>query len=137
MKKEAIDVLIVDDHAGIRYLLDILIKEAGHKTVTASNGQEAVELVRRSGFDLVFMDFCMPVMDGLKALEKIKIISPRTEVVIVTANNTEFNFSKAMQKGAFKFIGKPFENEEIKEAIEEVIYFKKINEIEKNNNHVL
>ncbi|MCL0081298.1 response regulator [Peptococcaceae bacterium] len=137
MKKETINVLIVDDHAGIRYLLGLLIEDVGHKTFTATNGLEAVELVRQSGFDLIFMDLCMPVMDGLKALEKIKLIAPDTEVVIVTADNNESNVNEAMKKGAFKFIAKPFENEEITGAIEEIIYFRQIAEAEKNDNRAL
>lgn len=72
-EKNTLNVLIVDVHPGMRYLLQMLIEEEGHNTVTASNGREAIELVKKFNFDIVFMDIAMPLMDGFTALDKDKI----------------------------------------------------------------
>lgn len=72
MGSNCMDILVVDDQPGVRYLLDIVIKEVGHRVHTAQNGLEAVEKVRAIRPNLVFMDVRMPLMGGLEALGKIK-----------------------------------------------------------------
>ncbi|MEG6616616.1 response regulator [Peptococcaceae bacterium 1198_IL3148] len=134
--KRVIDILIVDDQPGVRYLLDILIKEMGHNTYSAQNGLEAVEIVKRVKPDLVFMDVRMPVMDGLEALTKIKAISPSVNVVMMTANFTEETIDKAMQKGASKCMAKPFDVEDIRDIIEEHLWNAEQKKIEMINNCV-
>ncbi|WP_003544540.1 response regulator [Desulfotomaculum nigrificans] len=116
--KDALDVLMVDDQVGVRYLLEILVKESGHRAHTAQNGVEAVEKVRSIKPDLVFMDVRMPIMNGLEALGKIKMIAPRTQVVMMTAYSAEDTATIALQKGALKCMSKPFDVEEIKEILE-------------------
>lgn len=112
--KKALDVLIVDDQAGVRYLLEILVKESGHKVYTGQNGVEAVEKVRAIKPDLVFMDVRMPIMGGLEALGKIKMIAPSTEVIMMTAYSAEDTASVALQKGAMMCMSKPFDVDEVK-----------------------
>lgn len=119
MRRELLDILIVDDQAGVRYLLDIVIREAGHRVHTAQNGLEAVEFVRSNHPDFVFMDVRMPLMGGLEALGKIKDISPETDVIIMTAYGSEDTVSQAMEKGALCCIAKPFDVDEIKELLVE------------------
>jgi len=119
MRRELLDILIVDDQAGVRYLLDIVIREAGHRVHTAQNGLEAVEFARSIRPDLVFMDVRMPLMGGLEALGKIKAISPETDVIIMTAYGSEDTVSQAMEKGALCCISKPFDVDEIKELLVE------------------
>ncbi|MDO7785651.1 response regulator [Desulforamulus aquiferis] len=115
----ALNVLIVDDQAGVRYLLEILVKESGHKAYTAQNGVEALDKVITIKPDLVFMDVRMPVMGGLEALGKIKKISPRTEVVMMTAYSADDTATLALKKGAIRCMSKPFDVEEIKHLLEE------------------
>lgn len=119
MRRELLDILIVDDQAGVRYLLDIVIREAGHRVHTAQNGLEAVEFARSIRPDLVFMDVRMPLMGGLEALGKIKAISPETDVIIMTAYGSEDTVSQAMENGALCCIAKPFDVDEIKELLVE------------------
>ena len=119
MTLNPLKVLVVDDQSGVRYLLTILIEEEGHKVFTAQNGKEAVEFVNSQYPDLVFMDVRMPVMDGLEALKRIKRISPRTEVVMMTAYGAEDTIDTAMQNGAMTCIAKPFDIEEIKNFIKQ------------------
>jgi len=114
---EPLKILIVDDQPGVRYLLDIVIREAGHHVYTASNGLEAVEIARSSHPDSIFMDVRMPLMGGLEALNKIKAMIPETEVIIMTAYGSEETVTKAMEGGAMCCIAKPFDVEKIKELL--------------------
>lgn len=119
MRREPLDILIVDDQAGVRYLLDIVVREAGHRAHTAQNGLEAIEMARSIRPNLIFMDVRMPLMGGLEALGKIKAITPETDVIIMTAYGSEETVSQAMQKGALCCIAKPFDVDEIKELLVE------------------
>lgn len=117
MPLEPLKILVADDQVGVRYLFEILIREAGHKAYVAQNGLEAVQLACQVSPDLVFMDVRMPLMDGLEALEKIKAVLPETDVVIMTSYGAEETLTQAMQKGALCFLAKPFDIGEIKEYI--------------------
>ncbi len=117
MGKEVLDILVVDDQSGVRYLLQTLIAETGHNVFTAANGLEAVEAVKNKKPDLIFMDIRMPVMDGLEALTRIKMISPRTEVIMMTANNSEEVVKRSLEMGAIKCLAKPFNVKDIIDAI--------------------
>ncbi|TEB07461.1 Sporulation initiation phosphotransferase F [Pelotomaculum schinkii] len=115
---EPLKILIVDDQPGVRYLLDIVIREVGHQVYTARNGLEAVDIAKASHPDLVFMDVRMPLMGGLEALGKIKAMLPETEVIIMTAYGSEETVTRAMEGGALCCIAKPFDVEKIKELLE-------------------
>lgn len=117
MPQQKLDILVVDDQPGVRYLLDIVISEAGHKAYTAQNGLEAVEMARTIRPNLVFMDVRMPVMGGLEALARIKSITPETEVVIMTAYGSDETIEEAQKLGALGCIAKPFDIDDIKDFI--------------------
>lgn len=117
--RRRLDVLVVDDQPGVRYLLDVVIKEEGHKVRLAKNGLEAVEQVKATRPDLVFMDVRMPQMDGIEALGRIKIISPDTEVVLMTAYVSDETVQMALHRGALCCFTKPFDVEVLKTFIED------------------
>lgn len=118
MKKKKLDVLVVDDQPGVRYLLDVIITEEGHKVRMARNGLEAVEAVKARKPDLVIMDVRMPQMCGIEALGRIKLISPDTEVVLMTAYVSDEIVQAALKKGALCCFTKPFDVEGIKSFID-------------------
>lgn len=117
MDREKLDVLVVDDQPGVRYLLDVIISEEGHRVRLAKNGLEAVETVKISKPDLVFMDVRMPQMSGIEALGRIKIISPETEVVLMTAYVSDETVQMALNNGALCCFTKPFDVDDIKSFI--------------------
>jgi two-component system response regulator AtoC len=110
-------ILVADDDASIRSLLKQVLTDEGHSVREAATGSEVVEQVRESGPDLVIMDIRMPELDGIEALQKVKIASPRTAVLIMTAFGTSNAAIKAMELGAFDYITKPFELEKISHTI--------------------
>ncbi|MFZ5595541.1 MAG: response regulator [Bacillota bacterium] len=117
MTQKTLDILVVDDQPGVRYLLDIIISEEGHSVRLARNGLEAVEAVKAKKPDLVFMDVRMPKMSGIEALGRIKIVSPETEVVLMTAYVSDETIQMALKNGALCCFTKPFDIENIKKFI--------------------
>lgn len=128
MGYQGLNILIVDDQPGVRYLLDAVVKEDGHNSYLATNGLEAVEMVRKIEPNLVFMDIRMPVMDGTKALEKIKELGFKTDVVIMTAFTEKDVIDKAYKNGAVRCIIKPFDVDDIRKIIREAVV-KKVPEL--------
>jgi len=121
MAREKLKVLIVDDQTGVRFLLDILVRESGHKSYMAKNGMEAIEMACSIKPDLIFMDVRMPLIGGLEALGKIKAARPEIQVIIMTAYGTEKTVSEVKSKGAWCYIAKPFDVEEIKTLLKKFV----------------
>jgi two-component system NtrC family response regulator len=106
-------VLIVDDEKNYPLILSAVLQDVGYETLTANSGMEALEILNHANadVDLVLTDMKMPVMDGIELLEKIKIINPHLPVMMMTAYGTVEKAVEAMQKGAYNYILKPFDNE--------------------------
>lgn len=109
-------VLIVDDQAGVRHLLEAVVREEGCVALTGVNGLQAVELVQEHLPDLVFMDIRMPGMDGTKALEIILEMNLDIEIVMMTAFAEKEVLDKAAS-GHVQYLIKPFDIEEIRKII--------------------
>ena len=110
-------ILIVDDEQSMRELLSILLRKEGYEVVTAENGANALKAVQREIFDLVITDLKMPQFDGMALLRSVKDVSPDTIVIIITAFGTTEGAERARDLGAYDYIGKPFNNDEIKLVI--------------------
>jgi two-component system NtrC family response regulator len=112
-------VLIVDDEKNYPLILSEVLKEEGYSTLTANSGREALEILESSDVDLVLTDMKMPVMDGIELLEQIKARDPELPVIMMTAHGTVEKAVEAMQKGAYNYILKPFDNDRL------ILYVKK------------
>tara|TARA_B100000315_G_scaffold36538_1_gene31224 strand:+ start:11841 stop:13295 length:1455 start_codon:yes stop_codon:yes gene_type:complete len=118
---DSIKILIVDDDESIRWVLDKGLKKKGYRVDLAKNGQEAIKKIeRQDDYFIVFLDIFMPDMNGLDVLQKIKKIQPNLFIIIMTAQATMKNTIEAMQKGAYDYITKPFDLEEIYMLLEKV-----------------
>jgi len=104
-------VVIVDDEKNYPLILSAVLEEEGFETLTANSGREALKILKHSDVDLVLTDMKVPVMDGIKLLERIKEIDSDLPVIMMTAHGTVDKAVEAMQKGAYSYILKPFENE--------------------------
>ena len=110
MKEEPkIVILVVDDEASICSSLCNVLEDENYTTFSASNGQEALEMLKEHKPDLVFLDIWMPGWDGIETLERIKKISPKTEVIMISGHATIANALEATRRGAFDIIEKPFD----------------------------
>ncbi|MEZ4527083.1 MAG: sigma-54 dependent transcriptional regulator [Desulfobacterales bacterium] len=107
------NILIVDDEKNYTLILSAVLEEEGFGTLTANSGPDALEILRNSDVDLVLTDMKMPGMDGIELLESIKENDPELPVIMMTAYGTVEKAVDAMQKGAYNYILKPFENESL------------------------
>ena len=117
-------ILVADDDASIRSLLKQLLSDEGYSVVEATTGNEVVEKVKDTNPDLVIMDVRMPELDGIEALSKLKVSSPKTSVLIMTAFGSSNNAIRAMELGAFDYITKPFELDKISHTVRRVIEYR-------------
>ncbi|RJQ13797.1 MAG: sigma-54-dependent Fis family transcriptional regulator [Nitrospiraceae bacterium] len=117
MKKTKGKILVVDDEKSMREILDIFLKSEGYSVATADNGQTAIEAVKKDIFDLVITDMKMPKAGGMEVLKNVKEMSPETVVVIITAFGTTESAVEAMKHGAYDYITKPFQMDEIRLVI--------------------
>ncbi len=106
-------ILIVDDEKNYPRILSAVLQEEGYETLTAQSGKEALGKLCDSDVDLVLTDMKMPSMDGIELLEKIKEIDPELPVIMMTAYGTVEKAVEAMQKGAYNYILKPFDNDSL------------------------
>jgi two-component system NtrC family response regulator len=106
-------ILIVDDEKNYPVILSAVLEEEGFETLTANSGGEALEILRSSDIDLVLTDMKMPSMDGIELLERVKTDTPDLPVIMMTAHGTVDKAVEAMQKGAYSYILKPFDNERL------------------------
>ena len=114
-------ILVVDDEKNYLVVLEALLSEEGYEVLTTPNPLEALEIINNVDLDLVITDMKMPKMDGIIFLEKVKEKKPELPVIMMTAYGTIEKAVEAMKKGAFDYITKPFENEELKLNIRKAI----------------
>jgi two-component system NtrC family response regulator len=106
-------ILIVDDEKNYPLILSAVLEEEGFETLTAGNGQDALKLLEQADVDLVLTDMKMPGMDGIALLEHIKARDSELPVIMMTAHGTVDKAVEAMQKGAYSYILKPFDNKRL------------------------
>lgn len=111
-------ILVVDDERSMRDFLKILLNKDGHQVTTAENGQAALLVLQNQSFDVVVSDIRMPGITGIQLLEAIKEKSPELPVILITAFASPDDAVLAMKNGAFDYISKPFNVDEIKSVIE-------------------
>jgi len=126
MKKINGKILVVDDEKSMREILEIFLKNEGYSVTAANNGESAVEAIKKDIFDLVITDMKMPKMGGLELLKNIKEITPETIVVIVTAFGTTESAVEAMKHGAYDFIQKPFQMDDIRLVVKNALEKQKL-----------
>ncbi|MBR57976.1 MAG: DNA-binding response regulator [Myxococcales bacterium] len=110
-------VLVVDDEVNLRKVLGTLLRRAGYSVRTAGDGIEALEVLSRESISVIVTDLKMPRMDGLALLKKIRSQRPDIPVILITAFGTVDRAVGAIKAGAFDFITKPFDRNEIKQII--------------------
>jgi CheY-like chemotaxis protein/nitrogen-specific signal transduction histidine kinase len=100
-------ILLVDDEADIRQVLEITLADMGYRVLTAENGDEALEIFRKTQPPIVLTDIKMPGMDGIRLLQKIKQENPDTEVIMITGHGDMELAIQSFQDNATDFVTKP------------------------------
>ncbi len=106
-------ILIVDDEEVLQDVLSKLLHREGYPTISASSGEEALEIMEREEVDLVLLDLMLPGISGREVLRQIRHRDPDQVVVVITAYSSIESAIGAMRDGAFHYIPKPFKNEEV------------------------
>ena len=107
-------ILVVDDDERLRHTLSLLLRTAGHDVVAAADVPGAEDVLRQRDVDLVISDVRMPGGSGLDLLESVKRLETDTPVIMLTAYGTVASAVQAMQRGAFDYVLKPFDADELK-----------------------
>jgi two-component system response regulator PilR (NtrC family) len=105
---------VVDDERSMREFLGIMLTKEGYRVTQCPDGETALRQAEQDIFDLVIMDIRMPKMDGITVLERLKEITPETIAIMITAFASTDTAVRAMKKGAYDYITKPFKIDEIK-----------------------
>ena len=106
-------ILVVDDEKSLREVMSIMLKRAGYEVTEASDGEQAIGQVNKEIYDLVITDLRMPKADGMDVLKAVKSSSPDTVVLVVTAFGTADSAVEAMKQGAYDYLTKPFQVDEV------------------------
>lgn len=114
------NILVVDDEAIARTNLEYVLKKEGYQVSSASNGQEALEKLKRDEFELILTDLKMEKMDGIQLLESAKLVSPNTEIVMITGYATVSSAVDALKKGAAHYLPKPIDLEELRLTVRQI-----------------
>lgn len=122
------DILVVDDDHGHRTMLKTLLAGWGYRIFEADDGSRAIEWVRERPFDLILMDIRMVKVSGLEALSVIKGINPSIPVIIITAYSSVESAIEAMKKGAYEYLMKPLDFEEMHMKMEQAMEHSRLKE---------
>ena len=106
-------ILVIDDEAGIRESLEVLLTLEGYGVRTANDGEQGLRILEIENFDLVLLDLALPGQSGLELLPQIKERQPETPVIMITAYGTVENVVEAIRAGAENFVQKPWDNEKL------------------------
>lgn len=118
MTENSLKILVCDDSMLIRKKLREVLKSCGCNDISeATNGQEAIDIYKKSNPDLVFMDIIMPYKNGIEAVKEIIEFDSHAKVVMASSAGTKEHVKEAIKAGAFEFVQKPWEVEQINKII--------------------
>ncbi len=114
-------ILIVDDEPSIRKVLSAQLRRIGHDVVVAQDGAAAIERMGSERFDVVVTDLKMPLVDGMEVLRWASEHRPGLPVILITAHGTVDSAVEALKRGAFDYVTKPFDRDEVQRAIDKAL----------------
>lgn len=124
-------LLIVDDELGMRELLELMLTQDGYDVFIAESGKQAKALLDDAFFDLVLCDIRLGDISGLEVLRKAKKCHPNTIVIMISAYATAENAVEAMNGGAYDYLPKPFDNDELLQTIAKALELKTLSDEKK------
>ncbi|OGW32634.1 MAG: Fis family transcriptional regulator [Nitrospirae bacterium GWC2_56_14] len=124
MKKPSI--LIIDDDDSLRRVMEFSLVEAGYAVRTASSGEDGLRLFEQEAGDAVVTDITMPGMGGMEVLARIREKDEQLPVIVITAYGTIESAVEAMKKGAFDYITKPFNRDELRMTLEKALTLRRL-----------
>lgn len=126
MENETKRILVLDDEEMIRDLLQETFQKSGYEVITANNGKETLERIGKETFDLLITDIRLPDISGMQILTRVKKKHPDLGIVMITAYGSIKNAVKAMKQGAFDYITKPFNLDEMEVVVEKYFEYRSL-----------
>lgn len=123
--RERIRLLLVDDEVGFTMVMAKRLKRRGLHVTTAFSGSEAIQAMRKGEFDAAVVDLKMEDMDGIEVLKILKKLDPDMPVIMLTGHGSEKSANEGMHYGAFDYLFKPCEFEDLLEKIREAAAIRK------------
>ncbi|CAN5595483.1 sigma-54 dependent transcriptional regulator [soil metagenome] len=123
MSKQSAKILIADDDDSLRRVLEFQLQEAGYEVIAADNGRQALDFFSSEHIDCLITDWRMPQMSGSELVQLANAISGETPIIVITAFGEVGTAVEAMRGGAFDFITKPFNRQEILLTVEKALKF--------------
>jgi len=123
-------VLVVDDEINMQVVLRAMLKKEGYEVLTARDGLEALKILAGTEVDVVVTDLKMPRLDGMGLLERVMEEYPSTPVIMITAHGTVATAVDALKKGAFDYVTKPFEQDELKNVVLKAVKTRRLSDEE-------
>ncbi len=128
MSEKTYQILVVDDEVSMREFLDVLLSKQGYKVLDAKNGKQAITMIQKNDFDLVLTDIRLGDITGLEVLKEAKRKNSDTVVIMISAYSTTEIAVEAMNAGAYDFVPKPFDNQELKQTIQRALELKTLDQ---------
>jgi two-component system, cell cycle sensor histidine kinase and response regulator CckA len=119
-------IAIIDDEAGMRISLGFLLEQEGYTVVTFEDGLQLLQAMSGTRFDLFLLDVCMPEMGGFQLLDRILESDAHGPVVMMTGQASSESAVRALKKGAFDYLRKPFEHEDLVKTVQNVLQQKRL-----------
>ena len=113
MKNHGIHILVIDDEKSQRDIIGDILSDAGYRITTTGDGRAAADMLRKQSFDIVLTDLKMPGFDGFDVLKQVKAYDDDIPVIIMTAFGTIPSAVNAIKNGAYDYLTKPFEKDEL------------------------
>ncbi len=126
MSDKAAHILVVDDELSMRELLEVMLNREGYRISCAESGLKAVAMIEERPFDLLLCDIRLGDITGLEVLKAAKKRNPAIIVIMISAYSTAENAVEAMKEGAYDYVPKPFDNNELKQAVAKALKFKTV-----------
>lgn len=114
-------ILIADDEPNIRRVFEAMFVKEGYTVLTAENGKRALDLASTNAIDVLISDLIMPDITGVEVLQKVKQLHPHCAAIIITAYGTIKSAVEAMRLGAFSYLQKPFDMDEVRLVIKKAV----------------
>ncbi len=119
-------ILLADDDAALLRVIQFKLKQRGYDVTAVSDGEQALQALKESRYDLLLSDMRMPKLDGLELLEEARQVQPDLEIILITAYATVSQAVEAVKLGAFDYLTKPFEDGQLFVAIDKALKFRRL-----------
>ena len=130
-------ILVVDDETSMREFLDVLLSKEGYQVSEAKNGKQALIKIQKNDYDLILSDIRLGDITGLEVLKNAKKKNQDTIVIMISAYSTTEIAVEAMNEGAYDFVPKPFDNQELKHTIKKALEIKTLDQEKERTNSEL